>query len=358
LAIQERISALDAQPQRPLRGMQSSLNFLAGLLDISNHLAREAGPVRQSQRTDALQPQVVVLAGSERHGGRQSIEPRDPESSTKQRTGDHSENIRGATSLFQASPISLRGSITYRHTQVETPADTVTIRRLLTDNSGATRRFGGASTTTAPSTWRADSGQQAGLRVGPAVALDAARRFIQCQCALSALNCAIDGSFQNAFSDAKFPTRSDSGGYGELTHQPQCHRLDQPSAWPAHDGATAGQYQPGLLPLQRDREVRHPTVSRDQWRQNWQAEARYTFNQKASSGLLLDVTRAELINIPSASTGSNNVARSYSAEWRWSYRLLPDLTVTQRNTLGPTMSNTRSARQQPAVARLRLRNRE
>ena len=45
------------------------------------------------------------------------------------------------------------------------------------------------------------------------------------------------------------------------------------------------------------------------------------------------VSKNKLINIPSASTGSNNNTRSYRAEWHWTCRLLEGLTATQRNTL-------------------------
>ena len=43
--------------------------------------------------------------------------------------------------------------------------------------------------------------------------------------------------------------------------------------------------------------------------------------------------RIALVNLPSASVLSNNVARSYRAEWSWTFRLLPDLTATQSNSV-------------------------
>jgi antitoxin component of MazEF toxin-antitoxin module len=45
------------------------------------------------------------------------------------------------------------------------------------------------------------------------------------------------------------------------------------------------------------------------------------------------VIRSLAINLTAASTASNNEDRTYRAEWRWTYRLLPMLTATQRNLL-------------------------
>jgi hypothetical protein len=42
------------------------------------------------------------------------------------------------------------------------------------------------------------------------------------------------------------------------------------------------------------------------------------------------------VNLPGASTSANNTQRTYRGEWRWTYRLMRGLTVTQRNNLGAT----------------------
>jgi hypothetical protein len=79
-------------------------------------------------------------------------------------------------------------------------------------------------------------------------------------------------------------------------------------------------------------------VTRDQVQQSYRIEGLYNVSRDFTSGVSLDVSRSQLVNLPSASTAANNTQRVYRAEWRWTYRLLRGLTATQRNTLGATYS--------------------
>jgi hypothetical protein len=321
--------------QRPLRGMQSSLNFLTGLLDIANITQVKrglSGNLNGQMRYNPMRWLSQEVSGTmDGNLSRSGL----PETVVRQKTVDHSENIRGATSLFQAAPVSLRGQLTYRHSQVETTPDSLSVRRLLTDNSSADATL----------RWRIDNDRSFDMGVRTAGSKQVSPyglpyRTTRRDDGFSATaryllwGSAIDGSFQNAFSDAKFPTRTDSGGYGEFQHSRDASASISRPIGPRMTARLRGSI--GLVSYRYTVIGKYgtPPVSNDKWRQNWQTEVRYTFSEKASTGLLLDVTQSELINIPGASTGSNKTTRSYAGEWRWSYRLLPDLTVTQRNTLG------------------------
>jgi hypothetical protein len=74
-------------------------------------------------------------------------------------------------------------------------------------------------------------------------------------------------------------------------------------------------------------------IPRDQYRQSYRLEGTYTYSQNINTNLAIDVARSLFVNIPSASTGANNEVRTYRAEWRWTYRLLPGLTANQSNQI-------------------------
>jgi hypothetical protein len=77
-----------------------------------------------------------------------------------------------------------------------------------------------------------------------------------------------------------------------------------------------------------------PPPSRDDGQQSYKIEGVLPFNKNAAStDLSFEVLRDHLVNIPSAATSANNTARTYRAQWHWTYRLLAGLTASQINTL-------------------------
>jgi len=320
--------------QKPMPGLSSSVNFFAGMLDLQNAGLEKRG------LSGNLNSRIRYTAGSwltqEVNGtvdGNLS-RTRVPRLITTENTRDFSQNVRGSLSLFQSAPVGLKSNFSYRHVQVETPADTGAIRRVLNDQSsidGALRLrkdndryvdlsqrlsvskqatvFGGTSRNT-----RRDDGFNASGRYQ-------LRGWV------------FDSKFSNGFGNSSFPTRSDSGGYSEFLHTRSL------------DGTLSKQIT-ALITAQLSASIgltsyryavigKYPTlpVSRDQWRQSWRARASYAPSVRFNTSLFLDVSKNRLINIPGASSGTNSDTRSYRSEWSWTYRLLPGLTAVQVNTV-------------------------
>jgi hypothetical protein len=320
--------------QRPVPGLSSEFNFFSGLLDLRNASLEKRGV------SGNLNSHIRYTAGKwlthEVSGAMDGnlSRTRSPEAVAEEDTRDFSQNLRGTLSVFQSSPISLKGSFTFRHVQVESPADSGSIRRVLSDNTGGettmrlrrdndryvdlTERTGVTKQATVFGARSRNTRQDDGFA--------ASGRYL-------VRGWALEGHFQNGFSNSTFPTRSDSGGYGEFVH---VRSLDGTlnrqltSSLNARVSASIGltsyrYYLIGKYPT--------PPVSRDQWRQSWRAEGSYSRSARFNTGVALEVSKNRLINIRSTSTGVNNDTRSYRSEWRWTYRLLPGLTATQRNTL-------------------------
>jgi len=141
----------------------------------------------------------------------------------------------------------------------------------------------------------------------------------------------LEGRFGHDFSNAATPQLSDSGGYGERTENRALEgtlsrqfgkkltaRLNARISLARYRYYTIGRYI--TLP-----------VPRDQAQQSYRAEGIYTVSTDFNTSAALEVGRIELDNLPSSSVLSNNVARTYRVEWNWTFRLLSNLTATQRN---------------------------
>lgn len=318
----------------PVRGLSTTLNFFAGMLDVQNAGLEKRG------LSGNLSSRIRYTLGSwliqEVNGSVDGnlSRTRVPRIVTTENTKDYSQNVRGTLSVFQSAPVGLKSNFSYRHVQVETPADTGTIRRVLTDQSGidGTVRL------------RLDNDRYMDLTQKLAVSkqatvFGATSRNTRRDDAFSAggryllWGWAIDGRFSNGFGNSNFPTRSDSGGYSEFLHARTLdgtlsRQLTRRIIALLSGGIGLTSYRYSVI-------GKHPTlpVSRDQWRQSWRAKGSYTPSARFNTSLSLDVSKNRLINIPSASTGTNSSTRSYRSDWNWSYRLLPGLTAVQVNTL-------------------------
>ena len=123
--------------QKPLQGLSSSLNVFAGVLDLQNASLEKRG------LSANLNSRIRYAAGSWlTHEVSGAVDgnlsrTRVPTAPATESTRDFSQNVRGSLSLFQSGPVGLKGNYSYRHVQVETPAESTAIRRVLTDGSGA-----------------------------------------------------------------------------------------------------------------------------------------------------------------------------------------------------------------------------
>ena len=320
--------------QRPVHGMTSDINLFSGLLDINNVNLEKRGV--SGNLGAHLRYSPTPWLAHELNGAMDGnlSRTRAPGELTRENTRDYSQNVRGTLSLFQTSAIGLKGSFNFRHVQVETPSDSGGIHRVLTDN------WGGESTVRL----RQDNDRYVDLGLKTATAKQATVLGIRSRNShrddsFTATGrylfwgWAMDGHFSNGFGDSKFPARSDSGGYGEFQHARSADATFSRQLGPRILARVTGSISLTSYRYSLIGKYTTPPVSRDQWRQSWRADANYSRNERFSTGVALDVSKNKLINIPSASTGSNNNTRSYRAEWHWTCRLLEGLTATQRNTL-------------------------
>jgi hypothetical protein len=325
--------------QQPLAGLTSEINFFSGLLDLRNASLEKRGA------SGNLNSRIRYTAGSwltqEVDGTMDGnlSRTRTTRSAATENTRDFSQNVRGTLSLFQAAAIGLQGNFTYRHVQVETPDEGDVeadggLHRVLSDNTGgeATVRLRRDNDRYVDLTQRTSLTKQATV-------IGARSRTTRRDDGFSASGryllwgWALDSRFQNGFNNSTFPTRSDSGGYGEFVHTRSLDgTFSRTLTARISAKVTAGI---GLTSYRYYLIGKYPTppVSRDFWRQSWKVEGNYTRSTKFNTAVALEVSKNRLINIPGASTGANNNTRSYRSEWRWSYRLLSGLTATQRNTL-------------------------
>lgn len=320
--------------QRPLAGMASSLNFFAGLLDLENASLVKRGI------TGNLNTRIRYALGSwlvhELNGSVDGnlARSRDARDLAALNTQDFSGNVRGTISLFQSRWIGLKSDFTYRHIQVETPAESIGIRRVLTDQSGidGTVRLRQDNERYIDLSQRMSTSKQATV-VGTDSrntrrddAFNATGRYL-----LSGW--ALDARFNHGFGTSAFPTRSDDGGYEEFLHSRSLEGTLSRQLSPRITGQLSGSV--GLTSYRYSTIGNYSSlpVSRDQYRQAWRVKASFASSTRFNTSLSLDVSRNQAINIPSASTGSNSATRSYRSEWNWSYRLLPGLTATQINGL-------------------------
>jgi hypothetical protein len=257
-------------------------------------------------------------------------------SQAEQNTQDYSANIRGLVNLFQTARVGLKNNFSYRHVQVETPlADSAVIQRALTDQWGAdgTMRLRQDNDRYVDMQLKTSTSKQATVK-------GARSRNTRREDGFSAggryllLGWSIEPRFNHSFANSDFPDRgTGGGGYSEFLH---IRSLDgtvtkQLSATvsaqiSAAIGLTSYRYSViGTFPAL--------PVSRDTWRQSWRAKGSYAPSTRFSTSLGLEVSKSSLINIPSASTGTNNTVRSYRSDWTWSYRLMSGLTATQVNTV-------------------------
>jgi hypothetical protein len=320
--------------QRPSPRMNSELNLFAGALQLHNQeqdkhgWSSEAnGRFRQTMggwfvheltgRATASQSRVRLAA-----------------SLNQEDTHDLIGNLNGNLSLFNSARVGFKTTYLMQGSDVGQPNTTTGVierlrsNRLALDGSLRTRLSGDGFVTL---TQRIAHNDQLTALNGPSnrntsgTVLDGRTTY---------WGWGIEGRFAVDYANGESPQLAATGGYGEKTNVrnlegSMTRRLfgHLNTRVNARIGLSSYRYHViGTYPT--------PPVTRDQAQQSYVIDGTYIFTNDFNSGLTLEVTRNQLVNLPSASTSANNTLRSYRAEWRWTYRLLTGLTATQRNTLG------------------------
>jgi hypothetical protein len=341
--------------QQPARGLTSELNAFGGVLDLDN-----LGQVKQGFSGD-VNGRVRYAYGSwftndasgQLTGNFASTRAKgDPGSPVRPTLDgqDFSQNLRGTLGLWSGAPVGMNVNYQIRNIRVENPVrvdrpDTTdptgerkipadTLQQVLTNNRNLdlalrarlsnerylnlTQRFGINKSASGGNASVQNTREDDGLTVNGRWALG---RFT------------LDGNFGVSEAISRYPRRTAQGGYKEDLIS---RTIDGTLTWIATRKLTAK--ATGSVSLSRYRYAvidtfNSPPVPRDNYRQTYRVDCVYTHSTRVNTNLSLDVSRTLLVNIPAASTASNNELRSYRAGWTWSYRLMTGLTATQRNQL-------------------------
>lgn len=322
--------------QRPMPGMSSTLNFFGGLLDLNNASLQKrglSGNMNGRMRYNYRSWLVHELNGAVDGNLSRTRVPEHAEQSTQ----DYSANIRGLVNLFQTARIGLKNNFSYRHVQVETPlADSALIQRALTDQWGVdgTMRLRENNDRYVDMQLKTSTSKQATVKGSRSRNTRREDGFFASGRYLL-FGWSFEPRFSHNFANSVFPDRGTggSGGYSEFLHIRSLEgtvtkQLTATVNFQISGGIGLSSYRYtviGTFPAL--------PVSRDTWRQSWRAKGSYAPSERFSTSLALEVAKNSLINIPSASTGTNNTVRSYRSDWSWSYRLMSGLTATQVNTV-------------------------
>jgi hypothetical protein len=325
--------------QKPRADLSSELNVLSGLLDLNNSSQEKRGLAGDVNGRIRYQAGTWLVHDFSGQATGNFARTRLPGSLERLATSDLSTNFRGTLSLFQNAPIGMNANYSVRSIKIETPSnqaatrpDSVFVRRVLTDNSSldATLRLRQGNDRILNLTQRIGTNDQASA-TGQNTTRDedgfsADGRYL-------IAGWSLEGRFSNGFATSAVPSVSASGGYGERQHARTLDGTLSRALTPtvtarAQAGVGVTSYRYYLIG-----NYTTPPVTRDQYRQSYRVEMAFTPSERANTSAVLDVSRNQTINIPSASVAANGEVRSYRAEWNWTYRLLRGLTATQRNTL-------------------------
>ena len=320
--------------QQPREALHSEVNFFSGLLDLSNRTQIKRGASADLNGTVRLQSRHVTHDLSGQVNGNLS-RTRNPTARTSSNTSDLSNNLRGTLGLLPGKPVGLNLNYSIRRIRVATPVDSVTIQKQRTFNSGAdaTLRLRLDNDRYLNVTGRyADLDEKKGGTFNSSSSRRERGFGLDGRFLLAGWN--LEGRFSLSNTHAEYPKRDTAGGYGESLRVASIdgtvsRNLTRKILVRASGGVSLNTYRYYLIGM-----YRNPPVDHDQYRQNYRIDAQYSGSARFNSGIVLDVARNILVNIPAASTTLNSVINTYRAEWRWSYRLLTGLTATQTNSLG------------------------
>jgi hypothetical protein len=323
--------------QKPAHGVTSEMNLFGGVLDLKNSRQIKRGVSgRLNGRLRTQSSWLTHETGGEVTGNlaRTSV----PNTIFRSNTHDGSVDLHGTLGVLPLSPLSLNLNYAFKNSRIQTPSDSGNIQlvrsgnnsidaalRLRQDNDryvSATGRLGntrqlqntGIPNRLGSESTRRDRGAGAEGRYSLGV-------------------WSLEGHFSLAGAISEFPHRDASGGYGESLF---ARSIDATLTRPIGEHLIAkANGQVSLTSYRYYRVGNYLTlpVNNDQYRQSYRIEGLYGPSPRFNTAVALEVIKVIAINIPKASTAGNNEDRTYRAEWRWTYRLLPMLTATQRNLI-------------------------
>jgi hypothetical protein len=319
--------------QAPMRGLTSEMNFYSGLLNVNNTQQIKRGTSADLNGTVRLQTRLVTHDLSGQVTGNLA-QTRLPTSPVSVGTNDLSNNLRGTLGVLPGAPVGLNLNYSIRRTRVETPRDSGRAQsvRTLNNSVDASMRMRRSNDKYVNLTARYGSQEQhqgTGLN-----SLISRKDFgLGTDGRLMLAGCDMQSRFSVTWSRSEYPTRATTGGYGES--------LRVASVDGTVSRALSRRFMlraTGSVSLTQSRsfvigKYPNPPVNRDQYRQEYRVEGQYNASERMNTAVALAVTRDVLLNIPAASTNANNEARTYRAEWRWSYRMMRGLTATQNNSV-------------------------
>ncbi len=335
--------------QRPSRGVTSELNLLTGFLDVArvSEVKRGLsgnlnGKINWNDQRWITHDLNGTLSGNLARTGLPGVEER---ASTRDWTG----NLSGALALFTRAPVGFKLNYKGTRSNVATPIESSDTLVTPTDTTVTPvlriqRNTIESAGVDAALRWRVDPDRELGVtgRYGTSdrlVSTTRNARTNQRDLGFGAdgrwelLGFELDSRFNAAWTVNRSPDRGPTGGYGDSSRTARIdvqvtrnvgRRIQLKGS--ADASLTASRtFLIGTYP--------NPPVDRDLYRQGWRLESIYTRSDRFSTGLVLDVDRNLGINLAASSAASNSETRTYRAEWRWTYRILPSLTASQRNAL-------------------------
>lgn len=324
--------------QRPSRAVNSEFNVFSGLLDISDSRQQKRGfSGEMNGRLQSNRGHWLVNEADGRLTGnatRTDLRLTGIEANTH----DHAVDLHGTVSLYPDAPLGFNLSYGYKQSSVQAPTDSGRIQAVNSKNNtldGTLKgrldndRYLGLS-------GHIGSVQQAqGTGVSYQLGGESTRRDqnLGLDGRYVWAGWSLDGHFSLAGAISEYPNRAATGGFGESLF---VRTIDGTLTRPFGTRFTFKANGDVSLSSYRYYSIgSYPTlpVNNDQYRQSYRIEGLYSPLAVFNTALALEVIRTLAINLPAASTASNNEDRTYRAEWRWSYRLLPMLTATQRNLI-------------------------
>jgi hypothetical protein len=325
--------------QRGSRALSSEFNAFGGVLDLTNtqqikrgFSGEVNGRVRSMAGNWLTNEADAQLTGNI---AKTSV----PNTEFRSDTHDQATNLHGTLGVLANGPLNFNLNYNLRDSRVQTPGDSGRIQVVRSQNNsldGALRlradndRYVSVNGRIGSTRQLQNTGQ-----IGIVNSSESTRHDLgggaEGRYALGAWS--LESHFALSGAITEFPHRDATGGYGEsLFVRSIDATLNRPIG--EHLIARAG----GTVSLSSYRYYSigaYATlpVNNDQYRQSYRIEGVYTPGQKFNTAVVLEVIRSLAINIPAASTAANNEDHTYRTEWRWTYRLLPMLTATQRNQI-------------------------
>jgi hypothetical protein len=320
--------------QQPRPGISSELNVFSGVTDLTSSRQDKHGLTSEINGRFHHQSGAWFVHELSGQLNGNNVNTLVPQTQIGQKTHDVIGNMNGTLSLFDPAPLGFNGTYSFQRSRVATPDYNGifrTVRNIGTDLNG---------------TFRATLGNKGLFHAGETYSLSDQITALNGPTNRHGTTFLADGryqwfgnvfesNFQTSLTESETPQVDSTGGYAENVTDRALSggitrvfgkintRANARIGLTRYRYATIGAYLT-------------PPVARDLVQQTYRLEANYAGGGDFSTGVSLDVTRGEYVNLPSASTSQNNTQRIYQGEWRWTYRLFRGLTATQRNTLGAT----------------------